>query len=359
MSEWRDSSAPIRAGEELDAAKLRSWLQGELGTDPGELEITQFPSGYSNLTYSVRAGEQQWVLRRPPFGSKVKSAHDMGREYRILSALHRFYSKVPRPVAHCEDDSVLGAPFYLMERVQGIILRPKMPKGMIPDPETMGGIARSLVSSLAELHAVDVKEVGLGDFGRPEGYIQRQVEGWAKRYEGSKTDDIPEMIKVANWLSENRPPESGAALIHNDFKYDNLVLAEDDWTRITAVLDWEMATVGDPLMDLGTSLGYWIHPGDPEMMQKLSLSPTSLPGNPSRADIVQQYAEETGRDPGNGVFYYAYGLFKIGVIVQQIYYRFVKGLTQDKRFAQLGFVVRGCAMSAALAIDKGRIDDLY
>lgn len=354
----RDEPRAVREGEELDAGRLGAWLTERLGV-AGPLEVDQFPRGYSNLTYRVRTDGREYVLRRPPFGSKVATAHDMSREFRILSDLHPVFPRVPRPIAICEDEAVLGAPFYLMERVRGVILRPRMGQDGKPSPETMAEVAGSLVDTLAELHAVDVEATGLGDFGRPGGYVRRQVEGWTKRWNDAKTGEIPDMDRVARWLADRLPPESGVSLIHNDYKYDNLVLDPGDLAQVVAVLDWEMATVGDPLMDLGTTLGYWIHPGDPEPVRAMALSPSSLPGNPGREEILHRYASATGRDPGDGVFYYAYGLFKIAGIVQQIYFRFRKGWTKDPRFATLGAVVTGCAATAARAIEKGRLDGLY
>ncbi len=356
--DFLDRAASVREGEELDQDRLRHWLSERMPLE-GEMELKQYPKGYSNLTYGLRLGDHEYILRRPPFGSKVATAHDMGREYRVLAALHPVYAKAPRPLLFCDDPEVIGAPFYLMERVEGVILRPRMPRAMHPSPETMAGIANALMDSLVELHAVDVAAAGLSDFGKPEGYVRRQVEGWIGRYEASKTDDVPAMERAARWLVGHMPGESGVSLIHNDFKYDNLVLDPDDWTRVRAVLDWEMATLGDPLMDLGTTLAYWVHPGDPPPMQQMALSPTVLPGNPSREELWNRYAERSGRHAGNGVFYYVYGLYKVAVIVQQIYARYKRGLTRDDRFANLNLVVQGCAASAALALDKGRMDRLW
>ena len=359
MSQWNDRPAAVRAGEELDAERLRAYLGEHLPDLDGEIEVEQFPRGFSNLTYLLRAGDRQLVLRRPPFGANVKSAHDMGREFKILSRLIDVYPKVPRPLAYCEDESVLGAPFYVMERVAGVILRPRMPDAMTPAPEVMRAIAGALVDTFVELHGVDYEAAGLGDLGRPEGYAERQVEGWAKRWQAARTDGVPDMEKVAAWLAGHMPDAAEASLIHNDFKYDNVVLDDGDWSRVIAVLDWEMATLGDPLMDLGTSLGYWVDPEDPPALQGLRLSPTTLPGNPSRREVAQLYAEKSGRDAGRLVFYYVYGLFKIAVIVQQIYARYKRGLTNDPRFAGLLDAVRGCAVTAAQAIAKDRIDRLF
>ncbi|MGW8317615.1 MAG: phosphotransferase family protein [Candidatus Promineifilaceae bacterium] len=357
-TEWYDRSAPVRPGEELDQERLEEFLKDRLPNVSGPLEVAQFPKGYSNLTYLLRFPEQELVLRRPPFGANVKGGHDMGREYTILSHLVDVYPNVPRPLFYCSDESVLGASFYVMTRLRGIILRSNMPADMIPDPLLMSQIADSFIRNLVALHAVDYEAAGLAEMGRPQGYVQRQIDGWTRRYAKAQTDDVPEMDQVARWLAEHMPPETGAALIHNDYKYDNIVLAPEDWARIIGVLDWEMATIGDPLMDLGSTLGYWIEPGDPPEIQAMLFSPTTLPGNPSRAELVDSYAKLSGRDVSHLVFYFAYGLFKLGVIGQQIYYRYHQGYTEDPRFAGLIHAVRACGRLAVQAIEQGRIDQL-
>ena len=354
-----DAAKPVRSGEELDLARLEPYLRERLPPWDGPLTIAQFPGGHSNLTYLLELGGRPIVLRRPPFGSKVKSAHDMGREHRILSRLYAVYDKAPRALLYCQDLTVIGAPFYLMERVEGVVLRGPRPKGVNLDEATMRRISENTVDGLAELHAVDYAAAGLGDLGRPEGYVARQVSGWSERYVKSRTDDIPEMESVARWLAEHQPMRAPAAtLIHNDFKYDNLVLDAADLTRISAVLDWEMATIGDPLMDLGTTLGYWIDPDDGEPMRLLPFGPASLPGNLRRLEVVERYAARTGRDVGDVLFYYAYATFKVAVIVQQIYYRYKQGLTHDERFASMISGVQILAWQAARAIERGRIDRL-
>ena len=353
-----DQPQVTRTGEELDAGKLDAYLQQVLPELRGQLEIQQFPKGYSNLTYLLRIGGRELVLRRPPFGAKIKTAHDMGREYRILSHLIAVYPKVPRPLAYCEDESVLGAPFYLMERVSGIILRAKPPEGLDLTPALMGRISENFADNLAEIHSVDYVAAGLGELGKPEGYVTRQVEGWIKRYQNARTDDIPEMERIARWLVEHKPAESKCSLIHNDYKYDNLALDPFDVAQIKAVLDWEMATIGDPLMDLGSTLGYWVDADDPEDWQKQSFGLTIRAGNLNREQLLERYVAKSGRLVGNPVFYYAYGLFKIAVIVQQIYARFKQGLTQDARFAGLIHLVRSAGKTASLAIEKQRITRL-
>jgi aminoglycoside phosphotransferase (APT) family kinase protein len=360
LPEFVDAPGKVRRGEELDVARLAAYLATALPDLPtGPLEVRQFPSGYSNLTYLVTVGEAALVLRRPPAGVEIATAHDMGREYRILSHLDAVYDKVPLPLAYCADASVLGAPFYVMERVAGVILRKGIPEEMVPDPELTGRIAGALVRTLAELHAVDFRAAGLGDLGRPEGYATRQIEGWTKRYRRAATDQVPEADQVAAWLRENIPASGGASLIHNDFKHDNVVLDAADWSRVTAVLDWEMATLGDPLMDLGTSLAYWIQPTDPPEVLEARLSPTTWPGTPSRHDFVEAYARASARDVEHVVFYYAYGLFKVAVIVQQLHARYVEGKTADPRFARLFDGVRALSLLAWQAVQKGRIDELF
>ena len=357
-NKWRDRPAPVRPGEELDSERLAGYLRETIPELEGELVIEQVPQGYSNLTYLLRFENRQLVLRRPPFGVRIKSAHDMGREFKILSQLTAVYPKIPQPLLYNDDESLLGAPFYVMTRLDGVILRAQMPEEMTPDPALMEQISAAFVDNLVDLHAVDYLKARLGDLGRPEGYVGRQINGWSKRYQNARSDDIREMEEVMAWLANNKPPESGAALIHNDYKYDNLVLDPADWSRIVGVLDWEMATIGDPLMDLGSSLGYWVEAGDPAEIRALRLSPTDLPGNPSRSELVERYARQSGRDVDNIVFYYVYGLFKLAVIVQQIYSRFLQGHTTDPRFAGLIYAVRACGRMAVAAIEKGRIDRL-
>jgi aminoglycoside phosphotransferase (APT) family kinase protein len=351
---------PVRPGEEVEAGPLEGWLRERLPDLPSApLEIEQFPGGHSNLTYLLRCGEREMVLRRPPFGSKVKTAHDMGREFRVLSHLQGHYPKAPATLAHCDDPQIIGAPFYVMERVRGVIFRDqRRPEGMDLTPDRMRSLSEAVVDGLAELHAVDFQAAGLGDFGRPDGYVERQVTGWRQRWEGSRTDDVPDVERAAAWLSDHlRESSSPPTLVHNDYKYDNVVFAPD-LSRIVAVLDWEMSTLGDPVLDLGTTLGYWFDPDDDPALRQFPSGPTILPGNLGRADVVQRYAETTGRDVSEIVFAYVFGLFKIAVIAQQIYYRFKQGLTKDPRFAGMLPAVFLLGRTAVSAIDKGRIDRL-
>jgi aminoglycoside phosphotransferase (APT) family kinase protein len=360
-ADWIDRPTAVRQGEALDTARLEAYFSALSARIPGldgSITVEQFPSGHSNLTYLLRVGDREFVLRRPPFGARIRTAHDMRREYHILSHLADVYPSVPRPLLYCEDDSVLGAPFYVMERLRGVILRASAPKGLALPPLLMRNLSQNFVDNLVEIHGVDYEAAGLGDLGHPVGYVRRQTEGWTERYHNARTDDVPDIERVAAWLADHMPPEAGASLIHNDYKYDNLVLDPADLSRIIGVLDWEMATIGDPLMDFGTTLGYWVDPTDPEELQSLPFGLTALPGNLDRRELAQRYAERSGRDLSNVLFYYVYALFKIAVIVQQIYARYKAGFTKDQRFAGMIYVVQVLGKTAVLAIEKGRIDDL-
>jgi aminoglycoside phosphotransferase (APT) family kinase protein len=350
-----DSTTDVRQGEELDLPKLEAYLHEHLPRFALPLAVEQFPHGHSNLTYLLRLADQEFVLRRPPFGNVVQTAHDMSREYRVLSKLSAVFSAAPQPYLFCEDESVIGAPFYVMERRRGVILRRVLPAGLSLGPEIARSLGQSLIETLTKLHSVDYQSAGLGDLGKPVGYVSRQVTGWTDRYTKAKTDDLPTMENVARWLTAHMPPESGTAIIHNDYKFDNVIFDPDDLTRIVAVLDWEMATLGDPLMDLGTSLGYWIEANDPEPLRLAGFGPTMIPGSLTRRELVEQYEQNTGRRVPNPVFYYCFGLFKIAVIVQQIYARFVRGKTSDSRFARLNNVVAVMSQQAERAIETGTI----
>jgi aminoglycoside phosphotransferase (APT) family kinase protein len=349
----------VRAGDALDAAALVAWLgtthPSLLPADdaPPPLVLRQYPGGFSNLTYHVQAGDRAWVLRRPPRGVRGGPAHDMHREWRVLSALHPAGIPVPAPVAFCADDAVLGAPFYLMARVDGVVLRGTPPPDF--DAPAAAALADTFVRQLAALHALDPVALGLGDLGRPEGYVARQVAGGTKRWHAAHTHDVPAMERIATWLEAHRVPEAGVALLHNDFKYDNLVLDPDDLAHVRAILDWEMATVGCPRMDLGTSLAYWLEPDDPPLLRALGLGVTAAPGSPSRRELVAAYVRATGGASFDPLFHFVYGVFKLAVVAQQIFARHVQGLTSDPRFARLDAVVDALAGMAEGAIASGRI----
>ena len=350
-----DQAKAIRQGEQLNAEQLTAYLQAALPDFSGISELQQFPGGYSNLTYLLRSGESEYVLRRPPFGANIKSAHDMGREYRVLSLLKGHYDKIPQPILHCTDESVIGSPFYLMERVKGVILRPSRPPKPLPSPETMRAISEAIIDNLVDLHSLDLEKTGLIELGKPEGYTERQVSGWIRRYEKAKTDEVPEMDQLAEWMQSNLPTPPAPAFIHNDFKYDNLILDPQDLSQVKAVLDWEMSTVGNPLMDLGTSLAYWVEKTDSPALHMFNL--TALPGNLTRREALERYAEKSGRDTSDMLFYFAYACYKLAGIIQQIYARYVAGHTKDPRFAALIYVVRACAETGTKALKAGRVHD--
>jgi len=355
MSDLLDHPTAIRSGEELDLAKLEPYLRSHFPDETGPLQIRQFPSGHSNLTYSLHLGARELVLRRPPFGSKVKSAHDMSREFRVLSKLHLAYSPAPEVLFYCDDDSIVGAPFYVMEPIHGIILRRQLPPGLDFPAGRARQLSASFVDNLVRLHRVDFASVGLADLGRPEGYLERQVYGWTERYYASKTHDYSEVEKICAWMQHHMPSTSVVSLVHNDYKYDNVVLDPADITNIVGVLDWEMCTIGDPLTDLGTALAYWVDATDSQELQQNCWGPTNYPGSLTRAEVAHHYARETGWDASNIAFYLAFARFKLAVIVQQIYYRYHQGVTKDERFASMPERIQILLRASLHCAQTGRI----
>ena len=355
MADLEDHPTVVRPGEELDIAKLEPFLRGHFPNETGALRVEQFPNGHSNLTYAIYLGEKQFVLRRPPFGSKVKSAHDMSREFRVLSKLHASYPPAPEVLLFCDDPAVLGAPFYLMKPIPGIILHRDPPPGLDFSPAIARRLSESFIDNLAVLHRLDYQAIGLADLGKPEGYLQRQVTGWLERYAGSQTQEYQEVKGIADWMTQRIPATQGAALIHNDYKYDNAVLAADDVANIVGLLDWEMSTIGDPLTDLGTTLAYWIDTDDPDDLQAIRWGPTNAPGSFTRSQIVDRYAQKTGRDVLNIAFYLTFARFKLAVIVQQIYFRFHQGLTKDQRFASMPRLIQSLLRASLHCAQTGKI----
>ena len=333
MKDHIDRPGAVRNGEQLDLSRVEAFLKDSIPGLEGPLRLEQFPSGASNLTYLVTCGRRQLILRRPPFGTKAATAHDMGREVKVLSALCDHLPFVPRPLAYCADDAVMGCPFYVMERITGIILRREMPPGLFASPSELRALFERFVEVLHELHALDYREVGLADLGRPQGDVQRQVLGWSERYRAARTPDVPDFEAVMEWLAEKMPPETErAAIIHNDFKFDNVVLDPADPFEIIGVLDWEMCTLGDPLMDLGSTLGYWVDKDDPPERHVMRTMPTHLEGALTRRQFVETYGRISGLDMDQFDFYYCFGLFRLAVIIQQIYYRYYNGQTTNERF---------------------------
>jgi aminoglycoside phosphotransferase (APT) family kinase protein len=329
-----------REGEALDAAKVESFLRDMIPGLEGEMGIRQFPSGHSNLTYLVTFGSRELVLRRPPFGRKAKTAHDMNREYRILSALESVYPYCPRPLSYTQDPEIMGCSFYVMERIKGIILRKDFPSSLQLSSDDVTRLCKNLIKVLYELHSVDYDAIGLGDFGKPKGYVERQVRGWNKRYRAARTPDVPDCEATMSWLEEKMPADTDQpCLIHNDFKFDNVVLDPAEPLKIIGVLDWEMTTLGDPLMDLGGSLAYWIESGDPKEVQLARMLPTNADGALTRRELADYYEKLSGRTMRHYDFYRCFGLFRLAGIAQQIYYRFYHGQTQDQRFQKFAFMV--------------------
>ncbi|WP_235016314.1 phosphotransferase family protein [Aquimarina sp. AU474] len=347
----------VRKGEELNEKTLKIFLEKEglIDHNQSDWTVTQFTHGYSNLTYLLQIEEKEYVLRRPPFGA-IKRGHDMGREFKVQSGIYTSFPKVPKMYAYTEDEDILGCPFYIMEKVDGIILNVHEAKKRNISTLDFKTISDSWLDTFVELHNIDYKTSGLSDLGKPEGYVERQVLNWGKQYLKAATEDVPAADKVMRWMEDNQPKEYRYSLVHNDFKYDNVVFKDDSWKEVNAVLDWEMATLGDPLMDLGTSLGYWTMASDHPFVQQGIPSPTIMNGNPSRSEIVESYIKKSGREVNHLVFYYAFGLFKIAVIAQQIYYRYSKGLTTDPRFAKLNKAAELLCNLALQAIHDKKID---
>jgi len=331
-----DKAGSIRAGEELDLDRLKQHLEPVLGSKANELVLRQFPGGHSNLTYLLSSGDEKWVLRRPPFGSRVKSAHDMSREYRILSALKNVFPFGPVPIHFCDDHAVLGCDFYLMTYIEGLVIRRDYPESLKLSPTQIREQLLNFFDVLSELHSVDLVAAGLEDFGKPVGYVKRQVDGWCRRWVDAHTPDTADCDITMQWLNDNMPKESGkASVIHNDYKMDNAIFSVDNPLKVIGVLDWEMSTVGDPLMDLGCTLGYWVETGDPEFFRQYRNMPSDVEGAPKRSEIITRFSSRTGIAVDNFDFYFCFGLFRLGVIGQQIYYRYYHGLTKDQRFASM------------------------
>lgn len=336
-----EETIPVRAGEELDREAVTRYLREHVpGLPAGELEVEQFPSGASNLTYLLRIGGWEGVLRRPPFGPLPPKAHDMVREAGILARLNPVFPLAPKPYAICADPSVLGAPFYVMERRRGVVLNDTFPPGVEPTASLCRGISETVIDTLAQLHAIDWRAAGLEGLGYPAGFLERQVTGWIGRWERARTDEIAEVEPLTRWLAAHIPSSPPAALIHNDFKLNNMLLDATDLRQVVAVLDWEMTTIGDPLFDLAISLSYWVHADDPEELHTILPTVTPMPGFLRREELMARYAARSGRDLANMHFYMTFAYFKLAVILQQIYARWRRGQTSDERFGEFGERVR-------------------
>ena len=342
----------IRSDERFDERRVEEFLRGKLTGTENPLTVRQFGGGAANLTYLLDYGSREYVLRRPPLGPVAPSAHDMARESKVLLRLWQAFPLAPRAFLFCDDESVVGAPFFVMERRQGVVIRGSIPAVYSSWRDAPARMSRALIESLADLHAVDFEAIGLGDLGRPAGFIHRQIEGWWRRWQAAKLEDLRAMDAVYEWLRSNQPPENVPSLVHNDYKLDNVMLDADDPGRVVAVFDWDMCTLGDPLSDVGALLAWWCLPDDPPHFRAMAMMPLD-DRFLRREELVARYAEYSGRDVSAIHFYHALSLFRVTVIIAQIYVRYVRGQTQDERFAAFGPRIPAAAQ-AALDVTKRR-----
>lgn len=341
----------VRKGEDFDRDKVKAYIIEKLNLPDEPMEVKQFPSGSSNLTYLVRIGEWEAVLRRPPFGPLPPKAHDMKRESDLLTKLYPEFNLVPKPYVFCEDETIIGAPFYVMERKRGIVLNDAFPDNVNVTDKTGGDISEAFIDTLVKLHDVDYKKAGLDSFGYPEGFLERQVQGWTKRFLRVKTDETPRFDEISTWLADNIPTSNYVSVIHNDFKLNNMLLTSD-FKEVVAVFDWEMATIADPLFDLGITLGYWVQQDDPDFLKQVLPTVTYLSGFYSRRQLIELYANKTNRDVSDIHYYIVFAYFKLAGILQQIYYRYKMGQTQDERFASFGERAKNLIQYAAEISNK-------
>jgi aminoglycoside phosphotransferase (APT) family kinase protein len=350
-----NKTVDVRKGEELDMAAVDAVLKDILPDLKGEARVTQYPSGASNLTYAIDYPERRLVLRRPPFGDKPKSGHDMHREYRVMTAL-KGHVPVPETVFYTDDASIIGAEFYVMDRSEGPLIHNRIPKEWNWTEGQASQLCENFFQTLVDMHGVDYHAVGLGDFGKPEGYVNRQIMGWNRRFEKAWTEDVDKFEDVQTWLVDNMPSkERGAAVIHGDYRIDNCILKYNDPTQIEAILDWEISALGDPMMDLGNTLAYWIHADDPPFMQMMVRQPSGVLGMMRRQDILDFYADKTGADVSGFQFYYVYGIWRLAVIIQQIYARFYRGQNDNPRFKNYGQMTSALGELARLKIKTGEL----
>ncbi len=334
-----DHGGAVRAGEELDIASVDRWLKQQVPDLQGSPEVTQYAGGASNWTYRLQYPHRDLILRRPPAGTKAKSAHDMAREFSVQQALKPVYPCAPTMVALCRDETVIGCEFYVMERIAGVIPRARLPQGVEMTPQQTRQLCLNVIDKLIELHQVDCESAGLQHLGKGAGYAQRQISGWGDRWQKARTWNVPGYAGVIEWLKANTPADIATCVIHNDWRFDNVVLSADDPTQVIGVLDWEMATLGDPLMDLGSTLAYWVEANDDRFIRSMRRQPTHLPGMLTRAEVVAYYCEKMKLQPANWTFYEVYGLFRVAVIIQQIYYRYHHKQTRNPAFKKFWLLV--------------------
>ncbi|HWE51278.1 MAG TPA: phosphotransferase family protein [Bryobacteraceae bacterium] len=346
-------TADVRHGEELNVAALAGYLRGKLEGAGDDIRIEQFPNGHSNLVYLIQTGGREYVLRRPPLGPVAPKAHDMAREYKVLHAVHPHFPEAPEGFLLCDDPSIIGGSFFLMERRHGIVIRDKVPAELAAIPEHARLLSEAFIDCMVRLHAIDAALPHIAALGKPQGFVERQVQGWAGRWDRAKNEELPEMDRVVRWLHEKMPKSLDATLVHNDYKLDN-VMMRPGGGRVEAVLDWEMTTLGDPLADLGLTMCYWTwaakaqeddpHPATPVI--------TLQPGWYTRDEFLHRYASQTGRDVSDVGYHEVLGIFKLAVILQQIYYRFHVGQTQDERFRHFDKRVRGLVKLAGMLVER-------
>lgn len=334
-----DVGGQVRQGEELNITAIQDWLFQQGICLKGTPKITQYSGGASNWTYRIQSDNYDLILRRPPSGTKAKSAHDMVREYRVQKALKPLYPMVPEMVALCTDHTVIGCDFYVMERIEGIILRADLPQDLSLSRDQLKVLCTNMLDSLIALHQLSYQGTDLEMLGKGEGYCRRQVEGWDKRYEKALTPDVPNFSAVRQWLHAHVPQDSKTCVIHNDWRFDNLILDRQQPTSIIGVLDWEMTTLGDPLMDLGCALAYWVQDDDNAILKSMRRQPTYLQGMFLRQEVVDYYLQKTGLETNNWTFYEVFGLFRLAAILQQIYYRYYHKETQNPDFKNFGSFV--------------------
>jgi aminoglycoside phosphotransferase (APT) family kinase protein len=337
-SELLDKAKKVREKEQLPLEKIDVWLKQHISNLSGIPELTQYTGGASNWTYRIKYDSHDLILRRPPAGTKAASAHDMKREYEIQKALMPYYT-VPEMLAFCDDHSVMDCDFYIMRRVEGIIPRSNLPKGLVLSKEQTRKLCLAVIDKLIELHKIDINATGLNAFGKGTGYCKRQIDGWSERYKKAKTWNVPKFAIVMDWLKANIPTEERVCLIHNDYRFDNVILDANDPMKIIGVLDWEMATIGDPLMDLGNTLAYWVQADDDFIVKGVRRQPTHLPGMLTRKEVINYYCEKMNFEAKNFTFYEVYGLFRLAVIAQQIYYRYHHKQTNNPAFKRFWILV--------------------
>jgi len=325
----------VRPEEALDQNNLEKFLYGKLEGSKQSLIIRQFPEGKANLTYELKYGNYEYVLRRPPLGTVAPGSHDMKREYTVLSVLQKAFHLAPKAYLYEDDPTIIGAPFFIMERRNGVVVRTRMPKEFSKIDDAGKQISEALVDALADLHKVNYSELGLEEFGKPEGFIERQINGWYTRWTKAKYQDSIEIESIYNWLKSNMPKTKNISLVHNDYKLDNAMYSFNKPNKLEAIFDWDMCTLGDPLSDLGSLLCYWTDPDDPPFFGEFSIIPKDK-SLLTRKELIHRYAKKSGYDTSDIIFYHVLGLFRLIGIISQIYLRYIRGQTSDKRFANFG-----------------------